>query len=250
MIKYTSKKKFRESLDALCKSTFSWSWVNFDKKIVYFGATDTNEFSDSQLILGLHWEKNLKGRKNPNYAEALHHISLIENNNYSLFTFRQFEELDDPETGRVRIVNFEQDLEERVLQKRSDGWYAILPNDYDGSISDSGGRSELVYLEGSRVPISATKIERNKRAREACIQIHGLACAICKFDFEKVYGELGLGFIHVHHKNPISESDGERIVNPKTDLVPLCPNCHAMVHRNNKNRKIEDVQQLVDVIAS
>jgi len=250
MIKYTSKKKFRESLGASCTSMFSWSWVNHDKKIVYFGAWDTNEFSDSQLILGLNWERNLKGRKNPNYAEALHHINLIEDRNYTLCTFRQFGKLEDPETGRVRIVNFEQDLEERSLQKRNDGWYAIFLSEYDNSVRNKDGQSELVYLEGSRVPISATQIERNRRAREACIRIHGLACTICKFDFEKLYGELGAGFIHVHHKNPIGESNGKRVVNPKTDLVPLCPNCHAMVHRNNKNRKIEEVQQLLNVIAS
>jgi len=31
--------------------------------------------------------------------------------------------------------------------------------------------------------------------------------------------------------NPISQTKGTHEVNPKTDLVPLCANCHAMIHR-------------------
>lgn len=55
----------------------------------------------------------------------------------------------------------------------------------------------------------------------------------CGFNFEKTYGKLGGGYIHVHHNKPISES-GPTFINPRTDMSVLCPNCHAMVHRNKK----------------
>ena len=49
--------------------------------------------------------------------------------------------------------------------------------------------------------------------------------------FEEVYGEVGRGFIEVHHIVPISERGGDYIVDPIRDLIPLCSNCHAMIHR-------------------
>lgn len=54
------------------------------------------------------------------------------------------------------------------------------------------------------------------------------------FDFEKTYGEHGMGFIHVHHLRPLSSLGEGYLVDPETDMVPLCPNCHAMVHRGNE----------------
>ena len=49
----------------------------------------------------------------------------------------------------------------------------------------------------------------------------------------KVYGEIAKGFIHVHHLIPLSEIKENYQVNPKTDLIPVCPNCHAMLHRQD-----------------
>ena len=48
-------------------------------------------------------------------------------------------------------------------------------------------------------------------------------------NFEQVYGELGKDYIEVHHLHPVSQ--GERQVNPIEDLIPLCSNCHSMIHR-------------------
>ena len=78
------------------------------------------------------------------------------------------------------------------------------------------------------------KYERNPRARKMCIQKYGCICKICQFDFQKQYGELGKDFIHVHHIIPISENKGRSYkVDYENDLIPVCPNCHAMLHRSN-----------------
>lgn len=85
--------------------------------------------------------------------------------------------------------------------------------------------------EGSKTSYFGTRYERQRDLRLKAIAIHGLDCKACGFDFEKVYGEYAKGFIHVHHVVPISTYGGEKAVNPETDLVTLCANCHAVVHR-------------------
>ena len=86
------------------------------------------------------------------------------------------------------------------------------------------------YVEGSKTEIIVNAYERNPKARAACITIHGAKCAICGFDFGEVYGEDFEGKIHVHHIKPLHEINNEYEVNPKTDLIPVCPNCHLILH--------------------
>ncbi|CAG8868520.1 hypothetical protein PS627_03066 [Pseudomonas fluorescens] len=85
--------------------------------------------------------------------------------------------------------------------------------------------------EGSKSHYFGTRYERRKDLRVKAIAIHGLDCKACGFDFEQAYGEYAKGLIHVHHVVPISDFGGEKAVNPETDLVTLCANCHAVVHR-------------------
>lgn len=87
-------------------------------------------------------------------------------------------------------------------------------------------------FEGSSEKRYVNYYERNPKVRATAIRIHGTRCMACDFDFEKVYGERGKGYIEVHHVVPISKSDGMKQVNPKKDLVVLCANCHRMVHRD------------------
>ncbi len=87
------------------------------------------------------------------------------------------------------------------------------------------------FVEGATTTITINKYERNPLARQKCIDIHGCYCHICGMNFEDIYGEIGKDFIHVHHIVAISEINEEYTVNPETDLIPVCPNCHAMAHR-------------------
>jgi 5-methylcytosine-specific restriction protein A len=89
------------------------------------------------------------------------------------------------------------------------------------------------YAEGAVLQVLLNAYERNEKARRDAIKHHGCACKVCGFDFEVVYGSIGAGFIHVHHIVPLSSIGKEYIVNPKTDLIPVCPNCHAMIHRKS-----------------
>jgi len=100
-------------------------------------------------------------------------------------------------------------------------------------------------IEGKKKVQYSTIYERDPQLRSAAIKIHGTICKCCGFDFEKSYGELGKGFIHVHHLKPISKS-GELIVNPETDMIVLCPNCHSMIHRKKNNTlSIEELKAIL-----
>ena len=85
-------------------------------------------------------------------------------------------------------------------------------------------------VEGGKVAVQVNKYERDPRLRQQCVKFLGATCQVCRFDFESVYGELGKNFCHVHHIRPLSEVDERHDVNPEVDLIPVCPNCHAMLH--------------------
>ena len=87
--------------------------------------------------------------------------------------------------------------------------------------------------EGAKTRVEVNRYERDRRARDECIQYHGATCQVCDLDFEKRYGPIGHGFINVHHKKPLSQiTDHDNYtINPIKDLVPVCPNCHAMLHK-------------------
>jgi len=88
-----------------------------------------------------------------------------------------------------------------------------------------------ILVEGAKKQVIINAYERNQEARNKCIDFYGYNCSICEFNFEKVYGDLGKSFIHVHHIKPLSEISQEYEVDPIKDLIPVCPNCHAMLHR-------------------
>ncbi|HEY0073497.1 MAG TPA: HNH endonuclease [Abditibacteriaceae bacterium] len=104
---------------------------------------------------------------------------------------------------------------------------------------------EPTYIEGARKQITVNAYERDPKARAKCIEIYGTRCAVCYFNFEAFYGSVGKGFIHVHHLKPLSRINDSYEVNPETDLRPVCPNCHAMLHRQKETLTIEELKQII-----
>ena len=99
-------------------------------------------------------------------------------------------------------------------------------------------------LEGSKKTRFSTYYERNPFYRKRALEIHGLSCMVCSFNFEEEYGDLGKGFIHVHHNKPVSQK-AAGVINPATDMSVLCPNCHAMIHKQ-KNKTLS-VSELISI---
>lgn len=99
--------------------------------------------------------------------------------------------------------------------------------------------------EGAVMRVEVNRYERNRMNRAACIAHNGTSCMVCGFNFSSVYGELGKGFIEVHHKTPVSQMGGAYRLNPVGDLAPVCPNCHAMLHQRNPPFSIDELKALV-----
>jgi len=101
------------------------------------------------------------------------------------------------------------------------------------------------FYEGAIKRISVEVRERDASARMACIEYHKCKCAICEFDFGIFYGLEADGFIHVHHIEKLGDSNGQRKVDPIKDLIPLCPNCHSVVHLRKKPYTVEEVRKMI-----
>ena len=101
------------------------------------------------------------------------------------------------------------------------------------------------FPEGAVSKVLVNKYERDPRNRMAAIKIHGYKCLACDFDFQDKYGSLGQEFIVVHHLTPVSKLGEGYVVNPETDLSPLCANCHAMVHRHNPPLLPGELRQII-----
>ncbi|WP_080724569.1 HNH endonuclease [Vibrio nigripulchritudo] len=93
--------------------------------------------------------------------------------------------------------------------------------------------------------VSVNSYERNSAARQRCLDENGYKCKACNFDFEEIYGDRGKHYIHVHHIIPLKEIRKEYQVDPIKDLVPLCANCHAMVHRSDPALSVKDLRELI-----
>jgi hypothetical protein len=116
----------------------------------------------------------------------------------------------------------------------------------EGTILNPGEElPKEVLIEGGKTRVMVDAYERNWKARQACLVFHGTACVICGFDFSKVYGEIAKDFIHVHHVKAICEQDGPYEVDPQKDLVPVCPNCHAVLHMKTPCYKVDEVKSLL-----
>lgn len=95
--------------------------------------------------------------------------------------------------------------------------------------TSSVASNEAVW-EGAPQEVELTVYERNPRARRLCIEHFGPTCQVCGFDYQRMYGAIGSGLIHVHHTTPLSTIREGYEVDPIRDLIPLCATCHHVVH--------------------
>lgn len=101
------------------------------------------------------------------------------------------------------------------------------------------------FEEGNVKYVMQKKYERNPSNRELCLYSKGYNCAVCGFNFQKTYGSIGENFIEVHHIIPVSQLGDGYILDPIKDLVPLCSNCHSMIHRSNPPFSVEELKNII-----
>ena len=106
-------------------------------------------------------------------------------------------------------------------------------------------------LEGQKTTVTINAYERNPEARKRCLayysKINGgqIKCEICGFDFSKVYGKLFEGKIHVHHIVEISSIGEEYEIDAERDLIPVCPNCHMVLHSKKPAFSVDAVREML-----
>ena len=113
-------------------------------------------------------------------------------------------------------------------------------------ISIGTEENKVEESEGAKSTRLVNVYERKASLRAKAIAVHGLSCMVCNFNFEETYGPHGKSFIEVHHLKPLSEFEEESVIDPKTDMVVVCSNCHRMIHRKRNNPlTIEELQNML-----
>ncbi len=121
------------------------------------------------------------------------------------------------------------------------GWVEAATDDRS-FFADEVCTGSTTYPEGTIRQIHVNAYERSADARSTCLNHHGFQCAVCAFDFGVAYGDIGHGFMHVHHLQPISKIGASYLIDPIRDLRPVCPNCHAMLHRRDPPLSVEELR--------
>lgn len=114
------------------------------------------------------------------------------------------------------------------------------------SIPEEITETEKAYYEGAHKTITINAHERNAEARNQCIKKYGYTCFVCKDDLNNKYGTLAKNYIHVHHLTQIKQSKGKYKIDPQKDLRPVCPNCHAMLHRETPPIEIDRLKGIIE----
>ncbi|CAI9678975.1 HNH endonuclease [Elizabethkingia anophelis] len=189
--------------------------------------SDYNNYWDGDLF---HWE----AKTNSNINQRLIQKMITDNPSYDVHLFtRTDNSLPFTYEGNVVAIHFSDTIPVKIV------WSFKVASK---SISV---QEPTVLYEGGKHQVVLNKYERNPVARRMCIEYYGFSCQICEFNFFATYGELGKEFIHVHHIVPLAEIGDTYEVDPITDLIPVCPNCHAMIHRKSDFLSINDLKSVL-----
>jgi hypothetical protein len=98
--------------------------------------------------------------------------------------------------------------------------------------------------EGAPRIVERRVYERSNRLRLFAIQrftTNGrIFCNCCNFNYDDFYGhDLSNGYIEIHHIRPIyqfnQDDTNATIARALGNLIPVCSNCHKIIHRNRRN---------------
>ena len=141
---------------------------------------------------------------------------------------------------RFKVVRFVDDVDAQIPENWPQlGWRKLVTKGPGDAAPAAVDLADLAFAEGSLAQATHVRRERNPALRRAAVaywkgkQGGSLACVACGFDFGQRYGSVGDGFIEMHHLDPLATGDGESL-HAATDLVPVCSNCHRMIHHRAK----------------
>ena len=178
---------------------------------------------------------------------SLPHISAMVVNKSTKLPGEGFYQLCIDEFGYDSTLTIEEifDTELDKIGKCSE-WYKLadyvgikMPIDSDANIlPEEINKNEIkVIIEGAKKRIVVNAYERDPEAKRVCKEHYmkqkgHIECQICGFNFGEKYGREYANMIHMHHIIPLNEIGKEYVINPVKDLLPVCPNCHMILHSN------------------
>lgn len=170
---------------------------------------------------------------------------------------------------KVRNLKSHNTLERRGLAKYNNGVYTIteqgrsfvlerkesidylFSSDFDyGDVRTALGKIlktktmpyDETITEGNVKTSVSKRYLRSIKLRNAAIEHFShngsISCDCCGFEFKSFYGEkYGVSCIEIHHLRPIfqypSSSITQTIDAALQNLMPVCPNCHRVIHRKH-----------------
>ena len=202
-------------------------------------------YAKSSYYVAPHWD-GTEG-KNSNYIDIEFDI-LINPKNNILFDKESLESIDPNKVQQWFPQQSGISIKQEVVDALESNWFNFIKeNKY---IKKNFFSNDVVtdiketFREGKSKDVIQTRYERNPEARKRCLSHYGHSCKVCDFNFEHHFNEIGKGFIHVHHINQISEIGREYEIDPLKDLIPVCPNCHAMIHSKRPAFTIEEIKEI------
>jgi len=202
-------------------------------------------YAKSSYYVAPHWDGTED--KKANYIDIEFDI-LINPEENILFDKETLDKIDKNKVQQWFTQQSGVSINPKVVETLEANWFNFIrDNKY---IKNSFVSNDVVtniketFREGKSKDVTQTRYERNPEARKRCLSHYGYSCQICEFNFEENFGELGKGFIHVHHINQISEIGAEYEIDPIKDLIPVCPNCHAMIHTKSPAFKIDAIKEI------
>ncbi|MBI5969829.1 MAG: HNH endonuclease [Deltaproteobacteria bacterium] len=204
----------------------------------------------------------LSGRADDKFSQKVR--NLRAHSTFERFGYAEYK--GDAKTGRVEIT----EEGKKHLKQNQDVLTYLLINDFTypdlmanlKKIEANKDKKRIetfdenvIIREGLKRITEETVYERSKQLRDyaiGCFTVEGkIYCNCCAFNFADFYGEdIGNGFIETHHIRPIFQYENENIIktikNAVKNLMPVCSNCHRMIHKNWK--KPLEIQKLIEGI--
>lgn len=181
----------------------------------------------------LHWYGKTNSKlQNPSMQSMVHpdgniYIFTREDSRNPLFVYR----------GNARVKEYQDTTPVKIV------WRFDTAEENQGQVPPEevtlGG-----LFEGITKTINVNVYERNPVARMKSIEHYGWSCLVCGYNFQHYFGKAGEEFIHVHHVVPLHTIISGYQVDPVMDLRPVCPNCHAIIHRREPPYSIEEMQNM------
>jgi 5-methylcytosine-specific restriction protein A len=120
--------------------------------------------------------------------------------------------------------------------------FALIQSNSKFSFKPSVKKEIELFAEDRQKSVTYKTYDRSPAARQACIQHYGYSCSVCGFNFEDAYGKLGAKYIEVHHLKQVADMGEEYLIDPVKDLLPVCANCHRMLHKTRPPISIEELK--------